>query len=272
MHQPTRHLLARTATLCACLAWPALALATPPTNVLGDFAYVCGGVASGSGLPISNIDLGALFKPDESACKEKFDPLMGRVKAKISHSGPRGTGGGTAEAQPGGRLRVRASNDAVGDGSEVGGAVAGFTDVLTIQAPGLDGQPGKFYYKVRVKGTLETHGPSGGATLRVMPLSPRVTFAWKDWSVATDITTPDAFLAVDETAVLAVGFVFGEPFTLTTVAWAQAGIRALGGTGHGQLAFDGRKAFRLQGVDHVTTYDDAPVTNFSVTSQAALPW
>jgi hypothetical protein len=170
-----------------------------------------------------------------------------------------------------GRLLVRASNDAVGDGGEVGGALAGFTDRLTVDAPGLAGQPGVMYYKVRVKGTLETHGPSGGALFRILPLSQRPAF-WKDWSVATDIVTPDAFLAVDETAVVSVSMVFGEPFLLTTVGWAHAGIRAQGGTGHGLVSFEGKKAFRLKGVDHVTMLDGSPVTNYTVTSQAGLPW
>jgi hypothetical protein len=255
----------------AGLAWPAFAAATPPIDQLGNFAYTCGGRASGAGLPVSNIDLASLFAPGESVCKEGFDAAMAKVKAKVDHSGPRGTGGGNAQAQPGGKLRVRASNNAIGDGSEVGGALAGFTDVLTVDAPGLDGQPGVVHYKVRVKGTLETHGPSGGAVFRVLPLSLRPT-TWKDWGLGTDITTPDAFLAVDETVIVTVSMVFGEPFTLTTVGWAHAGIRAQGGTGHGIVAFDGKNAFRLKGVDHITTLDGTPVANYTVSSQAGLPW
>lgn len=262
----------RALVVSACLTVPMLAAAVPPTDQFGSLAYACGGVASGAGLPVSNIDLASLFKPGESVCKEAFDPAMGKLKAKANHSGPRGTGGGSGQAQPGGKLRVRASNDAVGEGSEVGGALAGFTDALTIDAPGLGGQSGILYYKVHVKGNLETHGPSGGATFRLLPLAPRVTLLWKDWSVASDIVVPDAFLAVDETAVVAVSLVFGEPFTLTTVGWAQAGIRAAGGTGHGVVAFDGKNAIRLMGVDHITTYEGVPVTNYTLTSQAGLPW
>jgi hypothetical protein len=127
------------------------------------------------------------------------------------------------------------------------------------------------YYKVRVKGTLETHGPSGGVVFRVLPLAPRTT-TWKDWSVATDIVTPDAFLAVDETVVVSASIVFGEQFRLTTVGWAHAGIRAQGGTGHGIVAFDGKNAFRLKGVDHVTTLAGQPVTGYTLSSQAGLPW
>lgn len=257
--------------LAAALA-PALAPATPPIDQLGTFAYACGGRASGSGFPVGNIDLGGLFAPDESVCKEDFDPLMAPAKAKASHSGPRGTGGGNAQGQPGGKVRVRASNDAVGEGSEVGGALAGFTDVLTIDAPGLTGQSGVVYYKVRVKGTLETHGPSGGAVFRVMAISPRLPTLGKDWGVASDIVTPDAFLAVDETVVVAAGLVFGETFTLTTVGWGHAGIRAAGGTGHGRVDFDGKNAFVLKGLDHVTTWDGTPVTDYSFSSQAGLPW
>jgi hypothetical protein len=221
---------------------------------------------------VGNIDLAGLFAPGESVCKEDFDASMDKARAKVEHSGPRGVGGGTALALPGGRVRVHASNNAVGDGGEVGGALAGFTDVLTVDAPGFNGQSGVIYYKVHVKGTVETHGPSGGAVFRLLPLSPYLPAIWKDWGVATDIVTPDAFLAVDETVVVATGLVFGVPFTLTTVGWAHAGIRAQGGTGHGIVDFDGKKAFRLKGVDHITTYEGAPVTNYTVTSQAGLPW
>lgn len=272
MQTSTAQFAARAITVAASLALPIIAAATPPINQSGTFAYTCGGLASGAGMPMGNIDLASLFAPGESVCKEDFDASMAIAKAKINHSGPRGTGGGTALAEPGGKARVRASNNAVGDGSEVGGALAGFTDLLTIDAPGLTGTPGLFHYKVQVKGTLQTHGPSGGALFRVMPISPRLTVIWKDWSVATDIITPDAFLAVDETVVVAVSLVFGEPFTLTTVAWAQAGIRAQGGTGHGIVDFDGKKSFRLKGVDHISTDSGVPVTNYTFSSQEGLPW
>lgn len=262
----------RALAAAAGLALPMGVSATPPIDQLGNLAYTCGGLASGSGLPVQNIDLASLFAPGESVCKEAFDPAMAKIKAKVTHSGSRGTGGGNAQAQPGGKLRVRASNDAVGDGGEVGGALAGFTDVLTIDAPGLSGQPGVLHYRVKVKGTLETHGPSGGALFRVLPISSRPPTIWKDWGVATDIVTPDAFLAVDETVVVTTNLVFGEPLRLTTVGWAHAGIRAQGGTGHGTVAFDGKNAFRLKGVDHITTLAGTPVTDYTLSSQAGLPW
>lgn len=256
----------------ASLAWPTFGAATPPTNQVGSFAYACGGRASGAGFPVQSIDLGGLFSPGESICKEDFDGSMAKVKATVAHTGPRGTGGGTGLVKPVGKVRVRASNNAVGDGEEVGGALAGFTDVLTIDAPGLAGEPGVLYYRVQVKGHLETHGPSGGALFRVLPISSRPPTVWKDWSVNTDIVTPDAFLAVDETVVVATNLVFGEPLTLSTVGWAHAGIRAGTGTGHGIVAFDGKNAFRLKGVDHITTLAGAPVTNYTLSSQAGLPW
>lgn len=265
------HSIALPLTAVACLAWPTYAAATPPVDQSGSFAYVCGGRASGSGFPVGNIDLGSLFVPGESICKEDFDASMAQAKAKIEHSGPRGSGGGSARGLPG-KVRVRASNDAVNDGEEVGGALAGFTDVLTIDAPGLTGTSGVVYYKVQVKGTLETHGPSGGAVFRVMAISPRLPTIGKDWGVSSDIVTPDAFLAVDETVVVAAGMVFGEPFTLATVGWGQAGIRAQGGTGHGIVDFDSKKAFRLKGVDHITTWDGLPVPDYTLSSQAGLPW
>lgn len=255
----------------ASLTWPTFAAATPPIDQLGSFAYTCGGLASGAGFPVGSIDLGSLFAPGESVCKEDFDATMVKAKSQVSHSGPRGVGSGTAMALPG-KVRVRASNNAVGDGGEVGGALAGFTDVLTIDAPGLSGTPGVVYYKVQVKGTLETHGPSGGAAFRVMAISPRVPTLGKDWGIGSDIVTPDVFLAVDETVVVAAGLVFGEQFTLTTVGWGHAGIRAQGGTGHGIVAFDNKKSFRLKGVDHITMSDGTPVTNYTLSSQAGLPW
>ncbi len=73
---------------------------------------------------------------------------------------------------------------------------------------------------------------------------------------------------VDETAVVAASFVFGQPLNLTTTAWAISG----GGNAHGTVAFDAKDSIRLKGVDHIVTYEGAPVTNYTLSSQAGLPW
>ena len=162
-------------------------------------------------------------------------------------------------------MRTANSNS---DGGESGGAIAGFTDVLMIDAPGLAHTSGWLYYRVKVKGRLETHGLSGATFFRILPLVPHIVTGWRDWSAQTDWSQPDVVLDLDETAVVVAGFVFGEPLNLTTTAWAISG----GSNAHGSVAFDAKDSIRLKGVDHITTYEGAPVTNYTLSSQAGLPW
>ncbi len=56
--------------------------------------------------------------------------------------------------------------------------------------------------------------------------------------------------------------------TATGAAWAISS----GGNTHGTVAFDAKDSIRLKGVDHITTYEGAPVTNYTLSSQAGLNW
>lgn len=255
----------RALALAASLACPVLATATPPTDQFGSLAYACAGERNSNGVPVQSIDLASLFTA-ESTCKETFSPAMARVKAKASHA-VAGSSSGTAQAEPGGRLRVRTSNNNTNNG-ETGGAIAGFTDVLMIDAPGLANTSGVLHYRVKVKGTLETHGLSGSTMFRILPLVPHLPTVWKDWKAQTDWSFPDVVINVDETAIVVANFVFGQPLNLTTTAWAISG----GGNTHGTVAFDAKDSIRLKGVDHITTYEGAPVTNYTLISQGGLPW
>jgi hypothetical protein len=260
--RPNARVLACAASLCL----PILAAATPPVDQFGSLAYTCAGAGSGSGLPVQNIDLASFFKPDDSKCKEAFSPAMALVKAKSSHA-VTGSSSGIARALPGGKLRVRTSNS-TGNGGEIGGAIAGFTDVLMIDAPGLTNTSGRLYYRVRVKGTLETHGQSGATLFRILPLVPHLVTSWQDWSAQSDWSQPDVVLNVDDTAIVMASFVFGQPLNLTTTAWAISS----GSNTQGTVAFDAKDSIRLKGVDHITTWEGAPVTNYSLSSQAGLNW
>lgn len=258
----TSHVIA----FAAWLGLPLLAMATPPADQFGSLAYTCAGAGSGSGLPVQNIDLASFFHPDDSKCREAFSPTMALVKAKASHA-VAGSSSGMARALPGGKLRVRTSNS-TGNGGEIGGAIAGFTDVLMIDAPGLANTSGRLYYRVKVKGTLQTHGQSGATLFRILPLVPHLVTTWHDWSAQSDWSVPDVVLNVDETVVVMASFVFGQPLNLTTTAWAISS----GSNTHGTVAFDAKDSIRLKGVDHITTWEGAPVTNYSISSQAGLNW
>ena len=260
-------LSSRLPALAAVLAaLPMFAFATPPIDQLGTFAYSCAGASSANGVPVTNIDLSSLFDPADSRCKESFSPLMAQVKAKATHA-VTGSSSGIAQAFPGGKLRVRTSNGTANSG-EKGASIAGFTDVLTIDAPGHTGTSGRLFYKVKVKGTLETHGQSGAMLVRVLPIAAHLVTTWKDWSGQTDWFTPDALISVDEVAVVSTNFVFGQPLTLTTTVWAISS----GSNTQGSIAFDAKDSIRLKGVHHVTTYEGAPVDDYTLASQAGLPW
>lgn len=266
MHTSLTRYTTRVLAAAAGLALPMWASATPPIDQFGSLAYSCAGASSGSGVPVQSIDLASLFNPEDSKCKEAFSPAMALVKAKANHA-VSGSSSGNAQAQPGGKLRVRTSNNVTNNG-EVGGAIAGFTDVLMIDAPGQANNTGLLYYRVKVKGTLETHGLNGATFFRILPLTPHRPTFWKDWSAQTDWSLPDVVLNVDETVVVAAYFDFGKPLNLTTTAWAISG----GGNTHGSVDFDGKNAIVLKGVDHITTWDGVPVTDFTLSSQAGLPW
>jgi hypothetical protein len=266
MRTPLFRFTALALATSSSLAWPSFATATPPIDQFGSLAYTCAGASSGNGVPVQNIELGTLFDPLDSKCREAFSPAMALVKAKASHA-VSGSSSGVALALPGGRLRVRTSNNVTNNG-EKGGAIAGFTDVLMIDAPGLANTSGWLYYRVKVKGSLETHGLSGATLFRILPLVPHLPTGWKDWSAQTDWSQPDVVLNVDETAIVYAAFVFGQPLNLTTTAWAISG----GGNTHGTVVFDAKDSIRLKGVDHIVTYEGAPVTDYTLNSQAGLPW
>jgi hypothetical protein len=265
MHAPLTRFTTRALLAAAAAALPTVAAATPPIDQFGSLAYSCAGARNSNGVPVTNIELASLFTED-SKCKEAFSPAMALVKAKANHA-VSGSSSGNAQAQPGGKLRVRTSNNNSNNG-ETGGAIAGFTDVLMIDAPGLTNTSGWLYYRVKVKGTLETHGLSGATLFRILPLVPHLPTGWKDWSAQSDWSQPDVVINVDETAVVYASFVFGQPLNLTTTAWAISG----GGNTHGTVAFDAKDSIRLKGVDHITTYEGAPVTNYTLSSQAGLNW
>jgi hypothetical protein len=109
---------------------------------------------------------------------------------------------------------------------------------------------------------------SGATLFRILPLVPHLVTGWKDWSAQSDWSQPDVVINVDETAIVYASFVFGQPLNLTTTAWAISG----GGNTHGSVTFDAKDSIRLKGVDHITTYEGAPVTDYSLSSQAGLPW
>ena len=252
----------------ALLLVPLVAFATPPIDQFGSLAITCAGLRTGNGVPVQNIDLPSLFQPGNSVCKEAFSSAMAKVKAKAHHSADGvSTGSGAAQAMPGGKLSVRTSNSTTDNGDSAG-AIAGFTDVLMIDAPEHTGTSGILYYRVKVKGSLETHGLAGQALFRILPLVPHLTTTWRDWHVQTDWSLPDAKITVDETVVVSANFVFGQPLNLTTVAWAISG----GGNTHGSVDFDGKNAVQLKGVDHITTYFGVPVTDYSLSSQSGLNW
>ncbi|MFO1338127.1 MAG: hypothetical protein U1F53_07795 [Burkholderiaceae bacterium] len=89
---------------------------------------------------------------------------------------------------------------------------------------------------------------------------PHIVTGWKDWSAQTDWSQPDVVLDLDETAVVVAGFVFGEaPLNLTTTTWAISG----GSNAATRCAERAKDSIRLSGVDHVTTYEGAPVTDYA---------
>jgi hypothetical protein len=255
--------IAACVSILAVLSLPARS--TPPIDQPGTLSFSCAGHANGNAY--DGINQADGFTAGQFKCKEAFSPQLAKVKSSAAYTAG---GGGTASGRgiaAGPVLRLSASNNA--SQGEAGSVIVGFTDTVRIDAPGRSGY-GTLFYKIRVKGTLETHGPSGSASLTLWPLS-NFLVTEKKWSISTDWTAPDASLNLQEVAVIATNFVFGQPLTITTVARAIAGIRSVDGTGHGLVDFSGPGAIKLLGIDRVEV-DGAPITDYSFQSAAGLPW
>lgn len=252
----------------AVLSAAPAALAVPPIDQLGSFSHVCAGSANGNSFEGLHIEWS--FVPGLSQCDESFEPAFLKNKSQTSATG---VGGATANAKAraaASHMSLTLQSNAPSNGSEGAKAITGFTDRLTIDAPGYTGQAGALTYKVKVKGRVEALAGKGGAALKVYPIHPQsLGNTVVTWGARLDV--PPGFVDVDTVAEITTTFTFGTPFLLTTVAYGASGVYASEYPGAAAVTFSQAKAIQLKGVSSVSSAG-LPVSGYSLVSEAGFNW
>jgi hypothetical protein len=260
--------LCQMALACAALGSTPAALAVPPIDQLGSFSHVCAGSANGNSFEGLHIEWS--FVPGLFQCDESFEPAFTKNKAQVSVTG---VGGATASAKAraaASHMSLTLQSNAPSNGSEGAKAITGFTDRLTIDAPGYTGQSGALTYKLKVKGRVEALAGKGAAALKVYPIHPQSPGnTMVTWGARLDV--PPGFVDVDAVAEITTTFTFGTPFLLTTVAYGASGAYASGYPGAAAVTFSQTKAIQLKGVSSVTSAG-LPVSGYSLVSEAGFNW
>lgn len=260
--------LRRMAWAGAALASTAPALATPPIDQLGSFSYTCAGRANGNGF--DGLHLEQTFVPGAYQCDEAFEPAGAKNRAKVSHTGVGGAMANGKARAAGAHMSLSLASVTSVEGSEGAKALAGFTDRLTIDSPGLTGLTGTLRYRVKVQGRLEALSGKGAAALWVYPIHPQSSGNTQvKWGARPDV--PPGFLEVDEVAEISTTFVFGQPFLLTTVAFGASGTFAGFSLGTASVQAYENRALLLKGVASVSQAN-TPVSTYALVSEAGLKW
>lgn len=264
---PARRLLAVALTFSS-LGAAAPALAVPPIDQIGSFSYTCSGRANGNSFEGLHIEWG--FVAGFSTCDEAFEPAFVKNKAAASATGLDGSTANAKARAAADHMSLTLASNAVSTGSEGAKAITGFTDRLTIDAPGYTGLTGELVYRVKVKGRVEAFSGKGSAALQVYPIHPWSTNnTVVTWGARLDV--PPGYVDVDTVAEIATTFTFGTPFLLTTVAYGASGVYAREYAGSAAVTLSQTKAVQLKGVSSIR-WATNPVTGYSLVSEAGLNW
>ena len=243
------------------------AQATPPLTEPGSLVYSCAG--HGNGHAYQGIDQETSFYPGEYQCRERFDPLGGKVSAKAAYAGPNGGSAGSKGQARWGSIKVQDDSNTVT--GEAGRTISGYTDGWTVSSPSQIGQYGYVTVRWKVVGHIEAHGSSGSARMVAAIYKNGGSAAQKAWAVETDIWTPDASLDINEVAEVTFQVNFNTPFMLSTLVTAQSGARSLDGIGHG-LTRATQPGLVWRGIVKVTDRFNQPLSDWSLTSTSGIDW
>ncbi len=169
-------------------------------------------------------------------------------------------------------------------------ANGGWSDMIEVTSPGLDGEAGFLVFTLNAGGTLFASGFAGTARFVTTaykddaqlltnplfdpgdsdPLSS--AFQYGNWAVATYGNPPTASKTVNDTVTFAVPITFGEPFRLGVYATATAGLRSVSGVGGLSTGdadfFPGLSWGGVAAVYH----NDAPLAQFTVNGASGVDW
>lgn len=257
--------MTRTPIAIALLLGLGQAGATPPLNQPGTLSYTCAG--QGNGNAYLGIEQETSFVAGEHKCREAFDPLMGSVGSKAAYTSVANGSGSSRGTARMGTLKAVAANNALA--GVAGRAIVGFNDRLSFTAPGHSGQV-QVTYRFSVGGTIDAHGPSGSARLRLEGYIGSGYIPGKSWSVSTDIWTPDATLPIAEVLELTANVTLDTATDWSHVMTLTNGTRSVGGTGHGSSTAKQPGAV-WKGIVRVTQ-NGVDLPNWSVQSASGIDW
>lgn len=270
------------ATAHAGLKWN-----TAPTP--GGFIQACAGQQTGGGGSWPGDDFTAIFIGPADLHEEAFNGSTSASTSAIFASGNlSNSAGGTVGM---GYIQVHSANNAPNSSSfPLGVANGGWSDLLTVDSPGLTGQTGYMQFTLDVSGDLFASGFAGSAAFTVTgykdtgQLMVNSLFdpggsdvigtdrQYGNWAVATYGNPPTDGKTVNDTITFAVPITFGTQFKLSICANSRAGMRSssgVQGNSTAQSTFDmGLTWGGVVAVYHGLT----PIDEYTITSATGTNW
>ncbi|MDR7295380.1 hypothetical protein J2X16_000701 [Pelomonas aquatica] len=283
--------MSRLAHIALCALLPLCAQAAPRQLDIvrpGGFLNVCAAPSGGGGGFWAGDDI---TSPIAGACNAHYFAQGGPVSGTASSSAPSisNNAAGTAHM---GWVQMGAENHSPAETWFAHGTVnGGYSDTLTVNLAGHEGESGHLLLRVAVAGTMWATGETGAAGFQVLPYVNKgmVSAAnpgyddgssnhlWStdqqvaDWGVGSDASDPDNSLAVNEVVTFSLPVVIGQGLEVGLYSRAIAGQRSSGGfpgwSANSGLAFT---SFLAGGASLVLSGQDAP--GFSIASASGLDW
>jgi hypothetical protein len=172
-----------------------------------------------------------------------------------------------------------------------GGSAGGWTDKLTIFAPGLAGQPGTLVFHVHASALLTASGFSGTSNLTVTPYLNKNTILQsslfnsaiaalggvgfgtdrqaKRWGISS--TNPLISTSVGGTILFTANFTFGTEFELGVFGWAYGSSRSSSGVAGVSTGDIPNAQFQWAGISQVLHSGNA-ISGWSISSLSGRDW
>lgn len=243
--------------------------ATPSLLQSGNFAYSCSG--RGNGNSYNGINLQDGFVAGQFKCKESSVALALAGKAASHYNGiSGGSSKGKAKVVVG-KGAVLASSSTVSD--EGDRSLAGFADHWTISVPGVDTRAALILtVRLKVQGQLEAHGLSGSSGLSASVFADGANVGGRNWSIRSEVTAPDVFLTVNDTASASLLINNDAPFWLAATLTASSGVAAMGAPGSARASTPA-SGLLWDGVVELRDYWTGQVyTNWTLTTDSGIDW
>ena len=256
----------------------------------GGFLQACAGPSTPGSSPWPGSDFTALYTAPGSDVQELPFTGVGSAALAAAYSGGN-TSNGCEGATGMGYAQLSAHNNAPNNSSFAGAdANGGWSEIFTVNSPGLNGQTGFMQFTLDVSGTLFASGFAGSSSFKVTGYKDGVQLVanplfdagnsdplgtgsqYGNWAVATFGNPPTAGKTVVDTVTFAVPITFGTPFKLGIYAVARAGMRSSSGVAGNSTAqtdfSDGLTWGGVAAVYHGMT----PIGDYTIVSGTSVDW